>query len=375
MASRCQPLGESCCFPLIESRAPDFFILSFDELEDLNAVPEREIVTPEMELARVEAQKKASWLNRFRKDKGGSVTSDGSRRGTAMSGTHGKSGASTSREDVSFAGIANGASTSVRKGDYDEHDYDEHDDDELPPRMAGNDSSHAPVPEEEIGPRPSTDSVPISPQDSIAFSSTNPTHDFNIRQIREEIAKDDGSGQLSASSRPLANQGDQINPPIRTSLEALQANMGRLDLNRADTAPMLPTITQLRKEQDALERQEAEYQEQLSAAEAETPIVSATNQDPFNDTRATRHPYFPDSSSASRYSLSNSNPFATSSNTLSFPMYTHTNGFSESAISFGGDDGSISSDGARVDGNAGPFDDHVAMSFPKSLDPWSANEW
>lgn len=182
---------------------------SFDEPEDLDA-PDREIVTPEVELARLEAKKKASWLARFKKDKSNPST----RRGSAVS---------TATSTGSAAGVGGATGDKPEDGDAD---------DDLPPRQAHLYKPYDVMPEEgsEVGKQPWKTA---SPKDAGVG--------FDLRKIREEIAEDDGSGQLPAvqTTSNGARASVDATSPTRVShlAAAVTAASQGADIVRAPSAP------------------------------------------------------------------------------------------------------------------------------------------
>lgn len=176
---------------------------SFDEPEDLDA-PDREIVTPEVELARLEAKKKASWLARFKKDK----STPSTRRGSAVSN-------------------ATSTGSGAPNGDKAEEEGDEAD---LPPRQAHAYKPYDVMPDEPSKPT-STDA---SPKDAGVG--------FDLRKIREQIAEDDGSGQLPAvkvNGHAARASIDATSPTKASHLQAGSdtAAVRGADLVRAPSAP------------------------------------------------------------------------------------------------------------------------------------------
>ena len=347
-----------------------------------------------MELARIEAQKKASWLHRFRKDKhvaSAPKALNGSRRGSTVSNTSDKNRASASVEDLSSAGGVSSGAAMTRSH------YDDYDNDDLPPRM----DSKAKLPYQSgnnLGSRASSDvQLPIISDSVTSPPDLDRAQDFNLRQIREEIAKDDGSGQLLASSRAMTPSLTETRTNLTSSrlpVDAMSSHVGSRDLNRTDTAPSLPTYAQRQKEQIAKEKQELMYEAQQAADcdPAQTPQASSTSfafeSNPFSDPQASQHP----SSSAVASSASPTafpphiNSFQTSSSSslsapFSFPLHSHTNGALEPSISYGDENGRISFDNSDTGLEGSPWnDDSNGLSTNPfagkfTSDPWSSTGW
>jgi hypothetical protein len=377
----------------------NMLLCSFDEPEDLDAKPEREIVTPEMELARLEAQKKASWIQRLRKNKkdaSGAASTDMSRRGSTLSNISSADGKPNDTSKNSLATADIGAA------------YDEDDEKEAGP-VEDKPSVTIRRPydelESDITSRMAAASTPSTTSAKKVAPAKKPAPDpssvkFDIAQIREEIAKDDGSGQLPSTQTtslptrlPAATQSNR-DLPSRISAEIQRTTPKRLSYSRSDTEPNLVPLAQQQKEQEALERQEAEYEARLAAeqeeAEARTPTASTSyaTPNPFADpsslSSSFNHPY-PSASTSSPYGFSN--PFASSSASFAFnDNIGNTQSHHSSSLSFGSDDGTIthipiadqdigSAPPASAWNTRTPNGTSSDPYIKQASDPWASRDW
>ena len=224
-----------------------------------------------MELARLEAQKKASWLSRFKKDKSGNNTRRGSTASTASASSAGKGTAKGAEAGTAAKGSGAATTASASAGSASEVD----DDDDLPPRL---DSKPANESVSKLDVVPTASDTAASVEKAIASPASGAG--FDIAKIRAEIAEDDGSGQLlSSSGRPVSGTGTAATAMAvsRSSLEspALAARdiirtpsapparplMG--EMGRSDSAPGPKTPTQRTREQAALIEEEEAYERDL----------------------------------------------------------------------------------------------------------------
>lgn len=320
-----------------------FYLHSFDEPDDLDR-PDREVLTAGEELARLQAQKKASWLSRWKKDKSTAATPEISRRPSA---------ASADAAEVQDAQAAVEAVKAYRPYDAD--------DIEIPPPRTSTEAISQPAvtatekpPEVEatVKVTPPVDTTTDEVKEEVkgpAIKSKDAGVGFDLDKIRETIASDDGSGQLPVTapmpSPKLPNgqrqSADELRPPTPSNAPKGKSLFGRLrskpDLTRTGSAP-IPTPTssagaylpngqsaeqlQYEAQQRMLEEQEKREEEAFKRGLPLNQLYPATD-NPFA------------SSTASLPSLDSGTSFA--------DPYAFTNG-SQAApgLSFGGVDGSIS---------------------------------
>ena len=303
-------------------------------------------MTPEVELARLEAKKKASWLARFKKDKSNPTT----RRGSAVSNAT-STGSATAGADKA-------------------EDNQKEDSEDLPPRQ-----QHAYRPYD----------VMETPADSKTAKAASPKDKgvgFDLTKIRAEIAEDDGSGQLPAISSTMGARGslDMPSPsaastsfahkvngaPLKTNAEH-GADLARApsapparphalgEIGRADTLPVSPTtptisqpVIDAEKAQRELEAQEEAYERDLQRRlkEEAKEMARVAELEEAEERRRQQSQIKP----SAEYG---NNPFAassdadfgdfSSSSTSNLPGYQAFPATSQASLSFAGDDGAISS--------------------------------
>ena len=375
-----------------------------------------------MELARLEAQKKASWLSRFKKDKSGNNTRRGSSASTASASSAGKGTAKGAEAGTAAKGAGTAASASA--GSASEVDGD----DDLPPRM---DSKHTSEPAGRLDAVPTADETAASVEKAIASPAAGAG--FDIAKIRAEIAEDDGSGQLlSSTGRTASGTGSSAAAMAvsRSSLES-PASAGRDiirtpsapparplvgEMGRSDSAPGPKTPTQRSREQAALIEEEEAYERDLQRRLKEEALEMARDTALEEQAEREQHARLrqtrgadtapragsqssPSSSPSpgpgqrqpspsafpgymqnnpfamgSTASLADSNPFG--GNPFSFPAApSHGNA---SVLSFGGEDGNISFAPLPSDLASGPSPWAAAASNDNGAsaawrDPWSSN--
>lgn len=321
---------------------------SFDEPEDLNARPEREIVTPEMEQARLEQQKKAGWLlGRFKKDGGSKASLDAARRGSTASTSSSKS-ANASRENLAIVQSA------VKEPIND-------DDAELPPRIhtitTGSADTVRPGAEAVTAATKSSlqsDSPVIAQAQSSQGKANEPAFDINL--IRAEIAKDDGSGQL------FPRAAGNVDTAFRHSLDTHRTSQPTPSRSVSHLSQeMSSSAIDVRNAQAELERLEAEYDKQTLRDSFDDVRTAINGQADVSGTFDSPHP-----------SYGFANPFAASSaNFMNGSAVTTEQGVP--SITFANENGHISiANGYEPSPWASSTEDH-----PSALkhDPWASNEW
>lgn len=378
---------------------------SFDEPEDLNTVPEREIITPEQLAARLEEEKKAaSWFGKFRKGK--------SKKSTPL----------TTADMTRQASEARPSSTEPHKSYEYGYDYDE----KIAERFSLSDSrrpsamSEPTRPTSGDRPRTSEDSntaakatsstghgaetgataaIPSTLAPSETTTSTAPPASsqsdgpgFDIEKIRQEIHKDDGSGQLPVGSllkTPFRSPLDK-RPSAPSIMSSSATNMSQTDLSKRDEAVAAAmAIVEQQKAQELLEKQEEEYERALAARNAADAVLYSKNRLASSSEMLSN----PDGSASVNSPYSFSNPFAASTasfggpegSSSAFPAFSFDSPITipptnMSAISFGGDDGTIefgpsTSAGDRGEVDAPWRDGDGFKTSASASDPWAGNEW
>lgn len=301
---------------------------SFDEPEDPTARPDREVVNPEMEQARLEQQKKAGWLlSRFKKDNKGKVSPNMSRRGSAASNTSTKS--EKAADNAAYDEDVDVIPTTVVPNGHAEPDK---------PDLHIVDLDTGQRIELQQSPPPAVRQTPAVPAKTVPEVGN-----FDLSKIREEIAKDDGSGQLLPPSSAAASRSS-------TDVTLSKSSGIRSLLSGQDNRSRPSTLAEAQRAQEELEKAEAEFERRQQAFQRGHSLDGIESLPDVPSLSLNSHPYPADTFS---------NPFASSS----------------ASLAFGGNDGSITaSNGA----DSTPWtSSDTTNGFQRKLDdPWnSGNEW
>jgi hypothetical protein len=307
---------------------------SFDEPTDLDA-PDREVLTPEEELARQQAQKKAPWLSRWKKDKAVPPTPQEVADGAAAVAEEEARKSLDERNKVRVP-------------------YDDADMPEREPSKTSLDGKEVEMGAGKITSAVEGENMPpvkgqITPaaedevnkgKKEVPPEPTLPVDKgvgFDLDKIRETIASDDGTGQLPMPGMKAVNgqrqSADEARPPTPSNAPKGKSLFGRLrskpDLARTGSAPVPSAIVQqlpngqsaqqlqYEAQQRMLEEQERREEEAFMKGLPVNPVYPAGG--------ANQHLTSSSSSLPGLDSAQSNNPFEQSS-----------------GLSFGGIDGSIS---------------------------------
>jgi len=319
---------------------------SFDEPVDLDA-PDREVLTPEEELARLQAKKKDTWLSRWKKDKTTPPTTDEAAAASAASAEEVVRKSIEAKVKVPYdnADMPESKSLSRTSSDRKESEAD------IAEPAEENEEEEERLPSPRVQITPADDDKNKQVKKGSAVETTLPVDKgvgFDLDKIRETIASDDGTGQLpmpSANSNMKVVNGqrqsaDEARPPTPSLAPKGKSLFGRLrskpDLTRTGSAPVasasaaqLPngqSAEQLQYEaqQRMLEEQERREEEAFMKGLPVSPVYPA-GVNPYTSSSSS----LPGLASAQSHSLGNAYPLSYGSQ-------------QESSLSFGGIDGSIS---------------------------------
>jgi hypothetical protein len=367
---------------------------SFDEPEDLDR-PDREVLTPEQELARLQAQKKASWLSRFKKDK---TVPGGGAETPVSSELSGRTSSEGSTRAAQYDGET--LSTTALPPQAAQNATVEVEADLGMPETAAKISSEEPIAKQSL---PHVH-VTVAPQAAAAKADATkalqppPAKDtgvgFDLDKIRDTIASDDGSGQLPApiAIPPQLNgqrhsleevrprSPSNVNPSVSgtTKGKSLFSSFmkSKPDLTRTGSAPV-PQVKEHKKKSvlpNGRSAEEAAYEAQQKALEEQ---------------ERREEEAFRNGLPASQLYPATDNPFASSTASLptlgldakpsSDPFAFSSFGTAEQnapVLSFGGADGNISF--APLDADTPSWQSSSTDTSTGWKDPWqtgSSNAW
>lgn len=338
------------------------------------------MLTAEEELARLQAQKKESWLSRFRKDRSTPATPEESRRPSQAA-------------SEGAGGDAQRQSTEMPK-QYTPYDADVEERLETgKTAMATEKAEGEAVPDVQVSESPTESpksldkreeklEQPESTKEAIVEPpiSKDTGVGFDLEKIRETIAEDDGSGQLPVAAPAVPTGGytgqrqsaDEPRSSISTNVAKGKTSLfGRLrskpDLNRTGSAPVpkaSPTLPngksaeqlQYEAQQRMLEEQEKREEEAFRKGLPVDQLYPATD-NPFASSSASLPSFDTEAPSANAYGFANANGHST-------------------GLSFGGADGSISF--ASDDRQTPAWQSSSTDTSNAWKDPWqtgSGNAW